>query len=227
MKFYRIVFPSLQIQWINTFWHEQESSISISISPSSRHVRDRQRSAALFTGHCSWQWAASRKCSLENNRILLLHPKQHPSAAHSVHVWMQPASASTEQTLCVNVEMQSETVTPVMCSLASPSIRLTFTLRFSTLASPLSNIGLHYFWMEVGVGVHVCLWEREREKRPIYESLCAEMPAAVIDLWIVSAQIISLFSQGRSKSPRICLSKAEEMRKCLRAFKSWMFGENS
>lgn len=109
-----------------------------------------------------------------------------------------PLLRAQSKALCVNVEMQNETVTSVMCSLASPSIRLTFTLCFSTLASPLSNTGLHYFWMEVGVCVHVCLWEREREKRCVYESLCAEMPAAVIDLWILSAQITSLFSQGRS-----------------------------
>lgn len=184
---------------MNTLWHEDTSRhLESSIKSSSFHVRNRQRSAALFTGHCFWQWAVSRKCLLENNRILLLQPKQHPSAVHGVHVWIQPTSVSTEQTLCVNVEMQNETVTSVMCSLASPSIRLTFTLCFSTLASPLSNMGLHYFWMEVGVCVHVCLWEREREKRCICESLCAEMPAAVIDLWILSAQITSLFSQGRS-----------------------------
>lgn len=150
--------------------HWQASSISI--SSSSLHVWNRQRSAALFTGHCSWQWAVSRKCSLENNRILLLQSKQHPSAVHCVHVWIQPTSVSTEQTLCVNVEMQNKTVTSVMCSLASPSIHLTFTLCFSTLASPLSNTGLHYFWMEVGVGVHVCLWEGKRKEMYLWVSLC-------------------------------------------------------
>lgn len=76
---------------------------------------------ALFTDHCSWQWAVSRKCLLENNRILPLQPKQHPSTVHRVHVWSWPISGSTEQMLCVNVESQNETVTLVMCSILPAS----------------------------------------------------------------------------------------------------------
>lgn len=131
----------------------------------------RKRSVALFTDHCSWQWAVSRKCLLENNRILPLQPKQHPSTVHRVRVWSRPISGSTEQMLCVNVEPQNETVTLVMCSIlpasAWPSRSVSVHLRqpCQTRAFITSE------WKLVLVCMCVFGW-RERVKLCIYESVC-------------------------------------------------------
>lgn len=176
--------------------------------------RRRKKSVALFTDHCSWQWAVSRKCSLENNRILPLQPKQHPSTVLCVRVWSLHISGSTERTLCVNVETQNETVTSVMCSLGSPSICLTFTLCFSALASTLSNMGLHYFWMEAGVCVHVCLWvEGKTEAMYLWVSVCRDAGSCDWSLNPFSTNCFIIFTREIVISPNLPFKRKKKKSK--------------
>lgn len=116
------------------------------------------------------------------------------SSEQKVLTWKQQDTSSPTQTASINHAPCASVITAYFwehranavckCRIAewdchfgnvqhSPSIRLTFTLCFSALASTLSNTGLHYFWMEAGACVHVCLWvEGKSEAMYLRVSVC-------------------------------------------------------
>ena len=160
---------------------EIKKSPSIHPTPPSPHTHTHththaHRTVGLFTDHYSWQWAASRKCLVENNRTLPLQLKQHPSAIQRVVcVCVHPCpfvcilSAFLFVHVQGNIKKGRKRKRFLSCPFSnvgtgSPSIPLTFTLSFSKLTSPVSNAGLHHFWMRACAGVCVCVWLREGER---------------------------------------------------------------
>ena len=163
----------------NKDFGNQEVSLHPSHPPFPTHTHTHthaHRTVGLFTDHYSWQWAASRKCLVENNRTLPLQLKQHPSAIQRVVcVCVHPCpfvcilSAFLFVHVQGNIKKGRKRKRFLSCPFSnvgtgSPSIPLTFTLSFSKLTSPVSNAGLHHFWMRACAGVCVCVWLREGER---------------------------------------------------------------